>query len=141
MTRLTARELGDVLGFKPAAILDGARAAVEWPHLDPWTGKAPVPVLVVQSHSLRGALRDLARECRINVARLAGQSSISASTEAAESLTQWAQPLVVTDFGKSGADIERPRRSASEPSVATLSNWFRTGSRSPSSRSPSTTCP
>jgi hypothetical protein len=88
-------------------IAEGVSDLIDQVPLDPWTGEAPVPFLIVESRSLLGTLRELADEYRVKIVALGGQASLSLCLETARALPPWTRALVLTDLDKSGADIER----------------------------------
>jgi hypothetical protein len=88
-------------------LAEGVSTLIERLRLDPWTGEARVPFLIVESRSLAGTLREIADSYRVNIVSLGGQASLSLCHEIAEGLPRRTRALVLTDLDKSGAEIAR----------------------------------
>jgi len=72
--------------------------------LDPWDGKPPL--ILTESRSLAGALRDLAREYRINIAATNGRTNGFLRTKLARAVTADTRIGYLGDFDFAGGHIE-----------------------------------
>ena len=104
------RSLDDCTGYSSVAeSLDAYLNAVR---LDPWDGAAPL--ILTESRSLAGALRQLVREYRVMVAPTNGQAAGFLHNGIAPRLSHGAQVLYLGDFDKAGGDIEGNTRQVLE---------------------------
>jgi hypothetical protein len=97
------RSLGDYTGF--ASIKDGALAYLNAIRLDSWCGKAPM--VVTESRSLAGVLRDIAREYCCRIAATNGQCGGFLRTDLAPALSEGDRVIYLGDYDLAGNDIER----------------------------------
>jgi hypothetical protein len=80
------------------------------PHikLDPWRGE--VPLILTESRSLAGVLRNIASEYRVRIASTNGQVGGFLHTDVAPLLQQGARVLYLGDFDLCGGQIEANTR-------------------------------
>jgi hypothetical protein len=98
------RALHDYTGWM--TIRMGALAAIDNTRLDPW-GDEPAPMILTESRSLAGVLRDLAREYRCQIAATNGQVGGFLVTDIAPELTgNDGRVLYLGDLDLSGGHIE-----------------------------------
>jgi hypothetical protein len=96
------RSLEDHTGFPSIAI--GVDAYLNTIRIDPWSGAAPL--ILTESRSLAGALRNLAREYAVKITATNGQVGGFLHTDVAPALGDEARVLYLGDFDLAGADIE-----------------------------------
>jgi hypothetical protein len=90
--------------------------------IDPWQGKPPL--ILCESRSLAGVLRDLSAEYRCRVASTNGQTGGFLYTKVAPVLTLGARVGYLGDFDLAGGDIEANTRRVLESEVGEL-DWTR----------------
>jgi hypothetical protein len=100
------RSLEDHTGFPSIAI--GVDAYLNTIRIDPWSGAAPL--ILTESRSLAGALRNLAREYAVKITATNGQVGGFLHTDVAPALGDEARVLYLGDFDLAGADIEANTR-------------------------------
>jgi hypothetical protein len=104
------RSLDDLTGW--SSIAEGVNAYLTVIRLDPWDGDAPL--LVTESRSLAGVLRELTQDYRAMIAPTNGQCAGFLHNVVAPRLTDGACVLYLGDFDLAGADIENNTRSVLE---------------------------
>ena len=102
------RSLEDYTGYP--TILEGVLAKLPYVDLDPWRGNAPM--VLTESRSLSGVLRDLVREYRARIASTNGQCGGFLRTDIAPLLRPGMQVLYLGDWDLSGNLIEANTRTA-----------------------------
>ena len=115
------RSLENYTGF--ASIADGVDAYLNAIRIDPWGG-AP-PLILTESRSLAGALRNLAREYAVKITATNGQVGGFLHTDVAPALSDRARVLYLGDFDLAGADIEANTRRVLERNRNRDLDWER----------------
>lgn len=90
--------------------------------LDPWTGD--MPLILTESRSLAGVLRDLCRDYRVMIAPTNGQCGGFLHTDIAPELSPGHPVLYLGDFELAGGDIEENTKRVLEQIVGEL-QWER----------------
>jgi hypothetical protein len=90
--------------------------------LDPWRPQGP-PLILTESRSLAGALRDLAREYRVLLAATNGQCGGFLHTEVGPALVPRQRVLYLGDYDLAGNDIEYNTRKVLERIVGGELAW------------------
>jgi hypothetical protein len=93
-------------GFGWANLRAAALHAVQTAELDPWSGNAPIPFLVVESRSLARVLDQATSEYRLPIAALGGQSSLSFAYELGQALPEAVRVIYLGDLDLAGGHIE-----------------------------------
>ena len=96
------RSIEDYTGY--ASIADGVDAVLNAIRIDPWNCDAPL--ILTESRSLAGALRNLAREYGVRICATNGQAGGFLHTDEAPHLVDGSRVLYLGDFDLAGADIE-----------------------------------
>jgi hypothetical protein len=114
------RSLDDYTGW--SSIRDWATATVRHVRLDPWAGQAPL--VLTESRSLSGVLRNLATEYAIKLSATNGQVGGFLRTDVAPRLSAGDRVLYIGDFDWQGGQIEANTRDVLERLVGDL-DWKR----------------
>jgi hypothetical protein len=114
------RSIDDFTGFP--TIQEGILAYLPTIGLDPWAGKPPL--ILTESRSLAGALRELCRQYTTRIAATNGQCGGFLHTEIAPILEAGQRILYLGDFDLAGNDIERNTRHVLEREAGRL-QWER----------------
>jgi hypothetical protein len=114
------RSLEDYTGFP--SIRDGVLDGLEAIRLDPWDGEAPL--ILCESRSLAGALRNVCFEYAVRVAATNGQCGGFLHTEISRRCEPGQWVLYLGDFDLAGNDIERNTWRVLEREVGEL-QWER----------------
>jgi hypothetical protein len=96
------RSLDDRTGF--SSVADGLDAYLDAVRLDPWNGAAPL--ILTESRSLAGVLRELVSEYRVMIAPTNGQTAGFLHNGVAPKLTSGMDVLYLGDWDRAGGDIE-----------------------------------
>jgi hypothetical protein len=104
------RSLDDFTGY--ASIADGVNAYMNAIRLDPWNGDAPL--ILTESRSLVGVLRELTRSYAVMIAPTNGQCPGFLHNEVAPRLKDETRVLYLGDYDLAGGDIEENTRSVLE---------------------------
>jgi hypothetical protein len=104
------RSLDDFTGF--ATITDGVNAYMNAIRLDPWNGDAPL--ILTESRSLAGVLRELTRSYAVMIAPTNGQCAGFLHNQVAPRLKDETRVLYLGDYDLAGGDIENNTRSVLE---------------------------
>ncbi len=110
------RSLEDYSGYP--TVRDGVLAQLPYVDLDPWAGDAPM--ILTESRSLAGVLRNVAREYRARIASTNGQVGGFLRTEIAPRLRAGGRVLYLGDLDLSGGHIEANTRCVLEREVGVL---------------------
>ena len=114
------RSLENYTGY--ASVKDGVLAELPYVKLDPWRGR--VPMILTESRSLAGTLRDVAREYRAHIASTNGQVGGFLHTDLAPQLQPDDTVLYLGDWDLAGNQIEDNTRRVLEREVGGL-QWER----------------
>jgi hypothetical protein len=114
------RALDDHTGW--SSVTDAVRAMAQQARLDPWNGHAPL--ILTESRSLSGVLRDLAVEYGVKIAATNGQAGGFLRTDIAPALSQGDIVLYIGDHDWQGHQIEANTRGVLEHLVGEL-DWER----------------
>ena len=101
------RSLEDYTGY--LSIADGVDAYLNAIRIDPWSDPSTgsgAPLILTESRSLAGALRNLAREYAVQIAATNGQVGGFLHTDVTPALGDKARVLYLGDFDLAGDDIE-----------------------------------
>lgn len=104
------RSLDDFTGY--ASISDGVNAYLNVIRLDPWNEDAPL--ILTESRSLAGVLRELTRDYAVMIAPTNGQCAGFLHNEVAPRLRDGMRILYLGDYDLAGGDIEANTRSVLE---------------------------
>jgi hypothetical protein len=104
-------------------IRSAVETVLEQIHLDPWDGEAPT--VIVESRSLAGTLRNLARHYAVCLTATNGQVGGFLHTDVGPALSPGATCLYMGDYDLAGADIEANTRRVLEQIVGGELNWER----------------
>lgn len=115
------RSLDDFTGW--SSVADGLDAYVNVIRLDPWSGDAPL--ILTESRSLAGVLRDLAREYGVRISATNGQAGGFLHTDVAQHLTDGSRVLYLGDHDLAGASIEANTRRVLERALDCALDWER----------------
>jgi len=115
------RSLDDYTGS--SSIRDGAVAMVRHMRLCPWRGRAPL--ILTESRSLSGVLRDLADEYAVRISATNGQTAGHLHTVVAPALERGDRVLYIGDFDWCGGQIESNTRNVLERLVGDGLEWTR----------------
>ena len=105
------------------SIREGALAILPHIELDPWCGDAPM--ILTESRSLAGVLRNVAREYRARIASTNGQVGGFLHRDIAPKLEAGARVLYLGDLDLSGGQIEDNTRRVLEREVSGPLTWER----------------
>ena len=108
---------------RPATVAAAVREAIESVEVDPWRGEAPL--VLCESRSLVGVLRELCDEYRCLVAATNGQAGGFLRTEIAPLLGDMRPVLYLGDLDHQGAQIEENTRRVLEHGVGFGLDWRR----------------
>jgi hypothetical protein len=98
---------------------------IELARIDPWAG-APAPLLICESRSLSGALRNLASDYLVPITSSNGQSGGFLVTDVAPLMVTGRRVLYLGDFDLSGGHIEaNTRRTLSKHAPVQVRDWER----------------
>ena len=115
------RSLDDYTGY--SSIKDGALAVLEAITLDPWRGKPPI--ILTESRSLAGVLRELVKDYATRIASTNGQCGGFLRTDLVPALRPGDVVLYLGDFDLSGHQIEDNTRRVLEREVGGPLEWER----------------
>ena len=104
------RSLDDFTGY--ASIAAGVNAYMNAIRLDPWNDDAPL--ILTESRSLAGVLRELTRSYAVMIAPTNGQCAGFLHNEVAPRLKDETRVLYLGDYDLAGGDIENNTRSVLE---------------------------
>jgi hypothetical protein len=110
------RSLEDHTGY--ASIKEGLAGLLLGIRIDPWHGE--VPLILTESRSLAGVLRDLCSDYRVQIAPTNGQCGGFLHTTILPILTEGKSVLYLGDWDRSGNMIEANTRSVLEEEVLSL---------------------
>jgi hypothetical protein len=106
-----------------ASIKQGVREQLDWIELDPWRGQPPL--VLTESRSLAGVLRDVAREYRVRIASTNGQCGGFLRTEIAPILSSDDRVTYLGDWDLAGNQIEANTRRVLEQASGIDLAWER----------------
>ena len=115
------RSLEDYTGYK--TIKDGVLAQLRYIKLDPWKGRAPL--ILTESRSLLGVLRNIAIEYRVRIASTNGQVGGFLRTDIAPVLQPNDRVVTLWDLDLSGGHIEGNVRRVLERKIGGALDWER----------------
>jgi hypothetical protein len=115
------RSLEDYTGY--ASVKDGTLAQLSYITIDPWRRRAPM--ILTESRSLAGVLRDIVRDYRRRIASTNGQCGGFLRTDIAPMLTPSDTVLYFGDLDLSGRQIEGNTRRVLEQIIDGLLRWER----------------
>jgi hypothetical protein len=115
------RSLDDYTGY--ATIREGVLATLLHVNLDPWRGRAPM--ILTESRSLAGVLRDIVVEYRARVASTNGQCGGFLRTDIAPALRPGDRVIYLGDLDLSGDLIEGNTRDVLEREIGGALRWER----------------
>jgi hypothetical protein len=113
------RSVDDSTGY--ASVAEGVDAFLNAARLDPWDGGAPL--ILTESRSLAGVLRELVSEYRVIIAPTNGQAAGFLHNDVAPLLRDGMNVIYIGDWDRAGGDIENNTRLVLEQ-YASL-NWER----------------
>ena len=115
------RSLNSFTGFD--SIVEGVDAYLNIIRLDRWNGDAPM--ILTESRSLTGVLRDTARAYGVRIAATNGQAGGFLRTGLAPHLSDSSRVLYLGDYDLAGADIEANTRRVLEHASNAALDWER----------------
>ena len=114
------RSLEDYTGY--ASVKDGMLAKLPYVNLDPWGGRAPM--ILTESRSLAGTLRNVVQEYRAHIASTNGQVGGFLHTDIVPAMLPFDTVLYLGDWDLAGNQIEENTRRVLEREVGYL-QWER----------------
>jgi hypothetical protein len=115
------RSLEDYTGY--ASVKDGALAKLSYINIDPWRDHAPI--ILTESRSLAGVLREIVGDYRCRIASTNGQCGGFLRTDIAPTLSPDDAVLYFGDLDLSGGQIEDNTRRVLEQVIGGLLDWER----------------
>ena len=115
------RSLEDYTGY--ASVMDGALAKLSYINIDPWRDHAPI--ILTESRSLAGVLREIVDDYRCRIASTNGQCGGFLRTDIAPTLQPGDEVLYFGDLDLSGGQIEDNTRRVLEQVIGGLLDWER----------------
>jgi len=114
------RSLDSFVGSR--SISDWCLGVLDQARIDPWKGDAPL--VITESRSLAGVLREMCRDYAVRITATNGQCGGFLRTDVAPILSGWDRVLYFGDFDLAGNDIENNTREVLERAAAGL-HWER----------------
>ena len=106
------------------SVADFVKETVDRARIDAWDGEAP-PLILTESRSLAGVLRNLAFEYLVPIAATNGQVGGFLRTDVAPALSPGQRVLYLGDFDHQGGQIEANTRSVLEGLIGGELDWER----------------